>query len=206
MIVTISGQSGSGKTTVANLVAERLGIPAVDVGGIFRGLAAKRGLDILEMARYAEKHPEIDRELDAATIKMCREKKDLVLQGRLAAWMTRKNGLEAFRVWIDASPRVRAERIVKREGGDLAKVLAYTNERDAENRRRYLDTYGLDLNDLSVYDTVIRTDNRSIEQVVSALIRALHKVWPKRPRKPHNPKKKRLSRPSPRPAPRRARK
>lgn len=180
MIVTISGFSGSGKTTVANLAGERLKIPAVDVGQIFRGLAAKHGMDVVSFGQYAEKHPEIDRQLDAEMVKLCRKKKDLILQGRLAGWMTKRNGIDALRVWIGASAQTRAARICHREGIRLTKACADTLRRDEDNRRRYLDTYGLDLNDLSIYDSVIQTDNLTIEEVVSALMNAIRKVWPKK--------------------------
>jgi predicted cytidylate kinase len=202
MIITISGFSGSGKTTVATLAGERLKIPAIDVGQIFRGLAAKHGMDVVTFGKYAEKHPEIDRQLDAEMIKLCRRKKDLILQGRLAGWMTKRNGIEALRVWIGASAKTRAARICHREGIRLAKACADTLRRDEDNRRRYLETYGLDLNDLSIYDSVIQTDNLTIEGVVSALMNAIRKVWPKKlnkktSRRPANrkrPRKKPLQR------------
>jgi len=201
MIITISGFSGSGKTTVANLVGERLKIPAVDVGCIFRGLAAKHGMDIIAFGKYAEKHPEIDRQLDAEMVKLCRRKYNLILQGRLAGWMTERNGVEALRVWIGAAAKTRAQRICKREGLRLAKACADTLRRDKDNRRRYLETYGLDLNDLSIYDSVIQTDNLTIEEVVCALIRAIQKVWPKKLKRktPQNPANRKQSRKKRRP-------
>lgn len=47
-VVAIDGPAGAGKSTVARLVAERLGIPFLDTGAMFRAVAvtaASRGVD-----------------------------------------------------------------------------------------------------------------------------------------------------------------
>lgn len=41
VIVAIDGPSGVGKTTTSKLVAERLGLPHIDTGGMYRALALK---------------------------------------------------------------------------------------------------------------------------------------------------------------------
>lgn len=41
IIVAIDGPSGVGKTTTSKLVAERLGLPHIDTGGMYRALALK---------------------------------------------------------------------------------------------------------------------------------------------------------------------
>ncbi|MEQ9453329.1 MAG: (d)CMP kinase [Phycisphaeraceae bacterium] len=49
LIVTLDGPAGSGKSTAAWLLAERLGLEMLDTGAMYRGLTAKaldRGIDI----------------------------------------------------------------------------------------------------------------------------------------------------------------
>ena len=189
MIVTISGLSGSGKSTAARMIAERLDIPAVDTGAIFRELAAKHGMDVHEFGAYAEKHPEVDRELDAAMVRKAKRAGDLVLQGRLAGWMTHRHEVDAFRIWLQAPLHTRASRISRREGTPYKKALALTRSRDKANRARYAATYGLDLNDLSVYDSVVRTGNLSPDEVVDVIIGQISKVWRKKRRQPGSRKR-----------------
>jgi cytidylate kinase len=184
MLITISGLSGSGKSSSAKRLAERLGIPTVDIGTIFRAMAKRRKMDVATFGRYAEAHPEIDRELDAAMVRRAKRADNLILQGRLAGWMSVLNDLPAYRIWIGATARTRASRVAKREGIPYARALKEITRRDKDNLVRYRRTYGLDLNDLSIYDSVVQTDNLSVEQVVSSLVKTLPKVWPMKPRTP----------------------
>lgn len=180
-IVAIAGPSGSGKSTVAKLVAERLGIRTIDSGQIFRQLAKEHGMDVLAFGEYADRHKDVDIELDRRLALMAkRTRKGLVLQGRLAAWNCINNDIPAKKFWITASPAVRAKRTVLREGGDYRETLCRMTKRDRDNRERYLSTYGLDLNDLKVYDSVVNTDDLTISQAVAAIIRKLPNVWLKK--------------------------
>ena len=176
MIITISGPAGSGKSTIAGLLAEKLELSNIDVGGVFRKKAAEKNMDIVQFSDYRKEHPEIDREIDEAVIKECQEQeKGCVLQGRLSAWMTKEHGIDAIRVWVDASPEVRAGRIVNREGGDPQEILKATAHRDKNDWQNYKDNYGIDLNDLSVYDIVVPTDDLTIDGVVSFILNEVQK-------------------------------
>ena len=64
VLVTISGLPGSGKTTVAQLVARALGLEHVYAGNVFRRQAETNGLSLEEYLRRAEQDSSIDRELD----------------------------------------------------------------------------------------------------------------------------------------------
>ena len=180
-LVAIAGPSGSGKSSAAKMLAECLGVRTIDTGQIFRQMAKEHGMGLLAFGEYAERHKEIDIELDRRLAeKMKRTRKGLVLQGRLAAWTCVKYDIPAKKFWITASAAVRAKRTVNREGGNYREVLRRMTKRDRENRDRYKATYGLDLNDMKVYDSVVNTDGLTIRQTVTAIIRKLPKVWLKK--------------------------
>ncbi len=180
MLITISGLSGSGKSSAAKGLSEKIGVPTVDVGQIFRRMAKQHRMDVVAFGPYVEKHPEIDRKLDAAMLRKAKKAGDIIMQGRLAGLMTAKEGLEATRIWIAASAQTRASRVSKREGTPYRRSLSQITKRDRDNRHRYKRTYGLDLNDLTVYDIVVQTDNLTVEEVVSRLVKALNRLWPKK--------------------------
>jgi predicted cytidylate kinase len=170
VLITISGLPGSGKTTVARLVAERLGLEHVYAGDIFRRQAEAEGLSLEEYARRAETDHSIDRRLDD-TMRVRAQRGDAVLEGRLAAFMADEAGVPALRVFLDAPEPVRAARIADREGGDAAERLRQIQAREASDARRYREIYGVDYHDPARYDLVLETNGRSPEELAAAIIR-----------------------------------
>ena len=169
MLITISGLPGSGKTTVARLVAEALQLEHVYAGDIFRRQAEAAGLSLQEYQRRAETDHSIDRALDAKMRERARGG-HAVLEGRLAAFMAEEAGMRAFRVFLDASEGVRADRIAGREGGDAPVRRQETQDREASDARRYREIYGFDYHDPKRYDLVLRTDGRDPEDVAAEIV------------------------------------
>jgi predicted cytidylate kinase len=169
MLITISGLPGSGKTTVARLVARDLGLEHVYAGNIFRQQAEAQGLSLEEYVRRAENDPTIDRELDHQ-MELRAGRGQAVLEGRLAAFMADRAGAAALKVFLDASEAVRAERISGREGGVAAEGLREIQMRETSDHRRYLDLYGVDYHDRSRYDLVMETDRRTPEDLARAIV------------------------------------
>ena len=171
MLITISGLPGSGKTTVARLVAEQLGLEHVYAGDLFRRQAAARGLSLEEYARRAETDHSIDRALDEQ-MQARAARDEAVLEGRLAAFMADAARRPALKVFLDAPEPVRAARIVAREGGAAEARLQETQAREASDARRYREIYGFDYHDRSRYDLVLSTDGRAPEELAADIVRA----------------------------------
>lgn len=184
MLITLSGLSGCGKSTAAKLASKELGIPTIDIGVVFRTMAAEHSMDVLAFGEYVAEHPKIDRELDDRMLAAALAQPESILQGRLSGWMTRLRGIPALRIWMDASPEVRASRVASREGKSAEQCLVELKARDEANRARYLTTYGLDVNDISIYDVVIRTDTLGIQEVTDALVKAIKTYVRRTPEQP----------------------
>ncbi|MGM0431838.1 MAG: (d)CMP kinase [Spirochaetota bacterium] len=168
MKIAISGKSGCGNTSVSKLVADRLGI--VWINYTFRMMAADKGLDFVELRRRAEHDDSYDRELDAHQVELAKGV-DCVLGSRLAIWLLPEADL---RVYLEASPEVRAERIVAREGGDYQKKLQETLERDRQDAARYQRIYGIDTDDYTFADVVIQTENHTPSVIADMIIAHLN--------------------------------
>jgi len=178
MRVAISGPPGSGKTTVAELVAKKIRLKLILTGKIFRNQAKESGMDVHEYNRLAEKDPSIDKKLDDEIVRIAEKSDDVIIEGRLAGQLLGRKGVEAFKVFVTANARTRAERIAKREHTKIDSELAKLNNREASERKRYQEYYGIDIGDLSVYDLIIDNSDLSAEEsadIVILEIRKLHK-------------------------------
>lgn len=156
MLLTISGLPGSGTSTVAREVAQRLGIERLDGGSVFRAMAAERGRSLADFGAEAEAEPGTDLELDRRLAERARQG-DVVLESRLAGWIATNEGLGALRVWLACDDHERDRRVGTRDGQSVEEAAAANRAREASEAARYAAYYGIDLGDLSIYDLVIDT-------------------------------------------------
>ena len=173
--ITISGTPGSGKSTIAKLLKENVSLDYVYSGKIFRELAEEYKMSLAEFGTYCETHEEVDRKLDEKQIYLLK-KGNVLLEGRLAGWLAVLNDISAFKIWIDAKPTIRAERIVNREGGNVKDQLFSLIEREKSEQVRYKKYYNIDLTDTSIYDLLIDSSEKKPEQILSIILKRLQKV------------------------------
>jgi len=173
MRITISGPPGSGKTTACGKLSERLGVRAVVFGEFFRNLAKERGISLAELGELAEDDPSIDEMIDSMILTAAMKNTDIILESRLSAHMLTKNNIPAFRVYLEASPEVRIKRVGLRDGESFDEVYRHTKERQSSEAKRYRMYYNIDIEDKSVYDLIINTDDLGPDQVVERILRGI---------------------------------
>ena len=172
--ITISGTPGSGKSTVAQLLEEKLGMQYVYSGIIFREMAKKYKMTLAEFGKYCEGNSKVDKELDNRQLEILK-KGNIILEGRLAGWLAHLNNISAFKIAIVTDIDTRAKRIVNRERGDIEKRKKEIIEREKSEAARYKNYYGIDLADMSIYDLVIDSGDKSPEEIVEIIIDELNK-------------------------------
>jgi len=176
-IISITGDLGSGKSTVSRLLCERLNYDYVYTGKIQRAIAQKYQMTTLELNKYAETHPEIDAEIDS-TFKSLNDSTDLIVDSRLA-WFFIPN---SFKVFLQTDVMVSAKRISndnQRENeGYLSteEAVEKIRARKSSENKRYMELYGADCNDLSQFDLVIDTSHITPEEVADRIVESYH-IW-----------------------------
>jgi len=173
--ITISGTPGSGKTTIGEKISEKLDMEYIYSGEIFRKLAKKHKMTLEEFGKYCEKNSKIDKELDEKQVEILKQKKDIVLEGRLAGWLSYKNNISAFKVFLDADIDIRTKRVMKRENGDFDKRKKEIIKREKSEKTRYKKYYDIDLDDTSIYDTIVDAGDKTPEEIVDLIISDISK-------------------------------
>jgi len=169
--IAISGRSGCGNTTVSRMAADALGLRFINF--TFRSLAKERNLDLKNILELASKDDSIDIEVDTRQVALAREDGGCVLGSRLAIWMLKEADLK---IYLDAKPQTRAQRIVNREGGNHDEVAAFTADRDRQDHERYLRIYNIDTDDFNFADLIIDTDNISPQQITDLIINKVNEI------------------------------
>ncbi len=176
-IVTIGGQIGAGKTTLAARIANTLGYENVSVGHTFREIARQQEKPIEQFYAELKSDPKLEQSVDERQAKLMREKDNLVVQGRVAWFFAKGSMLTVFNVFLAVDPKTGAERSGKRPenaGKSLRELLAANRERMQTEIERYRLLYGIqNFLDPSHYDYVLDTTNLSEEAVLGKIIEKL---------------------------------
>jgi len=165
LIVTVSGEIGAGKSTVAKALARSLGLRYLSTGEVFREEARRRGLSLAAMGRLAEQDQTIDRELDRMQTDAARAG-DVLVDSRLSGWLIDGD----LRSWFRAPLAVRAARVAARDGLSTEEALSALRGREESERRRYRAIYQIDLTDLGRYHVIVDTSIWSAREIVQALL------------------------------------
>ena len=192
--VAIDGPAAAGKGTISRAVAARFGFAHLDTGALYRAVGVKGGdpvlaaqsltpedlarddLRSLEAGQAASRVavlPEVRAALLAFQRRFARQPGGAVLDGRDIGTVICPEA--EVKLYVTASPQVRAHRRWLEVGGDAARVLAEVEERDARDMGRAdaplrpaPDAFQIDTSDLSIEAAIAA----AIAAVVTALPQA----------------------------------
>ena len=172
MRITISGTAGSGKSTVARLVAKELGYRHYSMGDLQREIAKEKGLSIVELGELEKTDPSIDRMIDDRQ-KALSEKDDFVIDSWLGSFFISNT----FRVFLDADIDERAIRITKEREAESYSEAKHAKaailKRELDNKHRWQEFYGFTWGKKDNYDFFIDTTSISAQQVAKKIIDAV---------------------------------
>jgi predicted cytidylate kinase len=166
--ITIAGDIGSGKSTVAKRLAELAGVEPLATGGIQRQLAQKRGVSVLELNRLAENDASIDREIDSYLMGLSQD--TIVVESRMAWHFVP----DTLKVYLYISDVAAARRIVGAQRMDegyqtIAEATQPILDRRKSEILRFKKYYDVDIDALRNYDLVVDTTYASADDVVQQI-------------------------------------
>lgn len=171
MIITISGKAGSGKSTVAKLIAKKLGIRHYSIGDLMRQMAVEKNMSLLELNKKAESDKSIDLELDNKLTDLGKFQNNFVVDGRLTAFFIPH---AQVRVFLEADEKTRAERILKdkrenEKSESLKDAMKSIEQREESEKKRYHQYYSVDYSDRKHYNCIIDTTNINANEVADKI-------------------------------------
>ena len=174
MHITLTGNLGSGKSTIAKIMSEKYGFEIYSTGSIIRELAKERHLSVLEMNKLMQQDNSFDHIIDERTTRTSVEsEKELFFDSRLA-WYFAKN---AFKVFLSVSIDEAARRVFNdnKRGNvesyaSLKETKANLIERAHTEDVRYKEIYDIDYFNLNNYDLVLDSTYTKPELLAEVII------------------------------------
>lgn len=157
---------------MASILSQKMGIPYLSAGDIFRQMAVERGMDVLTFSKFAEGNTDIDREIDQRQAQTARESTDLIVEGRLSAYF-----VEApLKTWLTAPLDVRSVRISHREDKPVELVREEILTREKSEAKRYQEIHNLDIGGMEVYHLIINTERFDAPGVAQIIEKAVEVI------------------------------
>lgn len=178
MIITLSGLPGAGKSTLKNLLAERLGLKKYSMGDMRGEMAKARGITIDQLNDIGLTDASTDGDVDRFQETLGKTQDNFVIDGAMSWYFIP----HSKKIFLKVDPRVGAERIF----ADRDRNPNRTDEPDyqtveetqvalaaraAHNDERYKKWYnGASYLTESNYDLVIDTTHLTTEEVLQKII------------------------------------
>lgn len=174
VLVTVSGQIGSGKTEVCRELGRRTGWKIVSAGSILRGMAAEHGMSVLEFNEFAKSHPEIDQKIDSYLASLADSSESLIIDSRLAWHFLPR----AVKVYLTVERLIGAKRVFLASRTDETHTSAETAyidiaERQRLEQERFFSLYAINAEDWRNYDLVIDTTHASPSEVADVVMKRI---------------------------------
>ena len=176
VVIFLAGMTGCGKSTVAKQLAEKYGLRHVSGGSALKELAIEAGYkpkktgwwESAEGKRFMKqrvKDPAFDKKVDEKQLQWAR-RGNIIFDSWTMPWLY--NG--GFKIWLEASPSVRARRLARRNATSQREALKAIREKDAQTRVIYKNLYGFDLGvDFSPFDLILDTNDLNADEVLKTL-------------------------------------
>ncbi|MBI4149804.1 cytidylate kinase family protein, partial [Candidatus Woesearchaeota archaeon] len=162
------GKPGSGKTTVATMLAETLKYKYYSCGQYMKQLAAKKEVSLNKLLEMAQKDPSIDKEIDDWQIQLGKKENNFVLDSRLGFHFIQKS----FKVFLDVDLDVSVERLYHdSHSGEhtMQETKEFIQKRIDSEILRFSKEYHVNHFDFSHYNLVLVTTALPPELIVDEI-------------------------------------
>lgn len=175
MHITITGNLGSGKSTICKILEDKYGFEVYSTGKVQREIAREMNVTTLEMNRLMCSDPKYDTMIDDTTAKISRENRDrnIIFDSRLAWHFVE----QSFKVFLSVSLDVAAQRIMNDNRGKEEKYSSFEEAKEllaaraATEDERYKEMYKLEYFNYLNYNLIIDSTYCTPERIASVIMK-----------------------------------
>lgn len=173
-IISLAGDLSSGKGVVSKILMEDLNFGVYRNGDYFRKLAQEKKMSVTEFNEYVKQHTEIDIQIENSAKEYAKDHENFIIDARLGWYAVP----ESFKVYLKVDIDVAAKRAFENQDQDKKQTERFDTieeqKLDMEKRyklenERYYMVYGVKKDDMSNYDLVIDTTNKTPHEVADII-------------------------------------
>jgi cytidylate kinase len=176
IIICICGMAGSGKSTQAKRLAEKYGLKYYSGGDTLKALALIEGYRNIDQGwwesseglRFLERRdrdPKLDEEIDKKLLELAQQG-NVILDSWTMPWLLD----HGFKIWLEASPEKRAQRIAQRDKMTVGEALEALKSKEKQTKAIYKKLYGFSLGeDFDPFQFILDTENLGADEVLRVL-------------------------------------
>lgn len=176
MYITITGELGSGKSTIAKLLNQKYGFVMYSTGTIQREIAREKGITTLELNQLMSKDINniYDKIIDEKTVEVSQNNvgKDIVFDSRMAWHFVEKS----FKVFVTVDVHVAATRVIMAGRGSeeqyrsLEEAVESLKKRKELEDSRFYEMYAVKTTEMANYDLVIDSTTLNPNELTQIIV------------------------------------
>ncbi|MBR1390140.1 MAG: cytidylate kinase family protein [Lachnospiraceae bacterium] len=176
MYITITGELGSGKSTVAKLISQKYDFMMYSTGVIQREIAKEKGMTTLELNQQMTNdiHNAYDKMIDDKTVELAQKNmgKNIVFDSRMAWHFVE----QSFKVYVTVDSYVAAERVILADRGkeehyeSIEEAAKSLRKRKQLEDARFAEMYSAKTTDFHNYDLVVDSTALTPEELAEFIM------------------------------------
>lgn len=175
-VICISGMTGCGKSTLARKLAKKYRLKYYSGGEALKTLAIEAGYKPSEKGWWEGKEglnflhqrnqdSNFDKQIDEKLIAAAKFG-NVVLDSWTMPWLLK----DGFKIWLECSENVRAERLAKRNGINFQTALKALRVKEEKTKKIYKKLYRFNLGeDFSPFDLILDNSELSADEVLKTI-------------------------------------
>ncbi len=167
--IVVSGEIGSGTTTLAQKLARKLGWKFLSVGSLFRQYHLEQGIPLWNKLAVPL---EFERKIDKAVLEKLKKEKNLVVEGHYQGYLTR-NLANVYKILLICGQKISLQRVLKRDHTHK-ETEDEVQERGIQIELQFKRLYGSgDFRNKKLFNLVINTSEKNVPETVEIAFKAL---------------------------------